>query len=200
MLYWLALLFTTATSIKFIKRQRIAEVSKLLLHPDVFKTLWRSRMSIIAFNFTKISAHRKTPGNLKHQVQSKTAVTEVKEVSLGKQKALSFVFAQEVAYEPGMGTILLEGDVLVLSTDEEAKATIESFQKNKRFAAPLMEKVYNQILQRTGIEALILARDIGLPPPVQLPRITSTPKAAVQEAAAAPAAKAAMPDNKGKKK
>lgn len=156
-------------------------------------------MSIIAFNFTKISAHRKTQANVKHQVQNKTVITEIKEVALGKQKALSFIFLQETAYEPAMGNIVLEGNVLVLSNEEEAKATLETFAKTKRFAAPLMEKVYNTILQRTSIESLILARDIGLPAPIQLPRIASTPKPAASTPAA-PAAKPAVADTKPKKK
>jgi len=153
-------------------------------------------MSIIAFNFTKISAERKAAGNTKHQVQNKTAISEIKEVALGKQKALSFIFVQETNFAPGIGSIVLEGNVLVLSSDEEAKQTIESFQKTKRFAAPLMEKVYNTILQRTSIQSLIMARDIGLPPPLQLPRISAEPKPAP---AAAPT-KAAAVDTKPKKK
>lgn len=145
-------------------------------------------MSIVAFNFTKISAERNA-NQSKYQVQNKTAIDEIKTVDLGKQKTLVFTFVQETDYSPNLGKILLKGEVVVLSNEKEAADTIASFNKNKRFEAKLMEKVYNAILQRCGVESLILARDIGLPSPVRLPRLNATPA----KAASAPAAAAAKP-------
>ena len=156
-------------------------------------------MSIIAFNFTKINAER-TGKREKYQLQSKTAINDIKPVDIGKQKTLVFTFKQETVYAPSLGKVSMEGEVVVLSSDEEAKETLEMFKKNKRFSPKLMEKVYNIILERTGIESLIIARDVGLPPPIRLPRIAPPEATPQKAAAAAPVAAKPAKDAKPKKK
>lgn len=89
-------------------------------------------MSMIAFNFTTISAERRVPRVAKYSVKNSTNIVDVKEVPLGKQKALLFVFKNTTEYEPGVGSITLSGDTLFLSTDEEAKRVVADFAKTKK--------------------------------------------------------------------
>jgi hypothetical protein len=128
-------------------------------------------MSVIAFNFTKIAGERKTGPAGKLNIKATSNVTDVKEQQLGNQKTLKFTFTHTIAYEPGFATLAMEGDVLVLSNDKEAKETVEGFKKNKRFSPALTQKVMNTILNRVSIQSLVMSRDLNLPAPIKLPRL-----------------------------
>ena len=129
-------------------------------------------MSVISCNFTKITAERKRGPAAKMSINAKTGINAVEETTIGKQKALQFSFAHAVTYGPN-ASVVIEGDVLVLSNEKEAKDTVASFKKNKSFGSELSQKVYNTILTRANIEALILSKELGLPPPFRLPHVTT---------------------------
>lgn len=128
-------------------------------------------MSIVAFNFTKIAGERKTGPAGKLSIKNQTGITDVKEQALGNQKALLFSFKHTILYEPGFATITMEGEVLVLSNEQEAKDTVATFKKNKTFNPVLTQKVMNAVLNRVSVQALIMARDLNIPAPIKLPRV-----------------------------
>ena len=101
-------------------------------------------MSIVAFNFNRINAERKSAKAAGVSVKNETNITDIKETPLGSQKALLFNFKNLVTYEPNVGSIEITGDVLVMSNEKEAKEVVESFKKTKRFAPALTEKVYSE--------------------------------------------------------
>jgi hypothetical protein len=156
-------------------------------------------MNIIAFNFTKIHAERKKSRG-KFDVKSQIGISEIIETPIGSQKALTYKFAQEIRYSDDLGLMQLEGEVVALSNEKEVKETLESFKKNRQFAPALMESVYNHILQRTSIQSLIMARDIGLPPPVRLPSVTAKTAGGQKAPSAVPTPKAAEKEKPKKKK
>lgn len=129
-------------------------------------------MSVIAFNFTKVAGERKAGPAGKLNIRATSNVTDVSEQPLGNQKVLKFTFNHSITYEPSFASINMSGDVLVLSNDKEIKETLASFKKNKRFSPELTQKVMNTILNRVSIQALILSRDLNLPAPIKLPRLT----------------------------
>jgi hypothetical protein len=142
-------------------------------------------MSMIAFNFTNISAERRVSRVAKYSIKNSTNIIDIKEMPLGKQKALLFVFKNTVEYEPGVGSITLTGDVLFLSNDEEAKKVVGDFAKTKKVDAKYSEAVYNTILSRATVQSLVLARDVGLPAPIQMPRVKAAPAGTAAPAKAA---------------
>ena len=130
-------------------------------------------MSIIAFNFTKINAERKGVPGRASGIKANTGIKNVEETPIGSQKALKFTFAHIISYAPQLATIVLEGEVLVLSNDKEVKETLAEYKKNKTFNRSLTEKVYNAILSRANIEALLLSKELNLPAPFRLPHIAA---------------------------
>jgi len=145
-------------------------------------------MSMIAFNFTNISAERRVSRVAKYPVKNSTNIVDVKEMPLGKQKALLFAFTNTINYEPSVGSITLSGDVLFLSNDEEAKKVVADFAKTKKVDVKYAEAVYNTVLSRSTVQSLILARDVGLPAPMQMPRVKPASAAAAPAKAVTPAA------------
>jgi len=142
-------------------------------------------MSMISFNFTTINAERKVARFDKYSVKNSTNITDIKEVPLGKQKALLFTFKNTIEYEPAIGSIVLGGEILFLSNDEEAKSVADEFKKNKKVDNKYAEAVYNHVLARSTVQSLIVARDLNLPAPIQMPRVQ--PASAAEQPAAAPA-------------
>ncbi|MCA9477804.1 MAG: hypothetical protein KDK61_08365 [Simkania sp.] len=142
-------------------------------------------MAILNFGFTKILVEKK--GKLSKQINIKsgmniTDVAESEMIDATKQKAFLIKFAFETNYEPKLGNINLEGELLYLLDAETAKTVSDSWKKNKSLPKDIALKVFNKILHNCNVEALILSREINLPSPIQLPKVKSAP---VQEKAPA---------------
>jgi NADPH-dependent 7-cyano-7-deazaguanine reductase QueF len=147
-------------------------------------------MSIISFNLTKLSGERKSSPAGKLSVTNQTNLKDVQERPIGNQKALLFSFVHTSKYNPDYATLVIEGEVLVLSNEKQVKETIDSFKAKKTFDPALTQRIFNTILNRVSIEALVLSKDLNLPAPFKLPRI---------DLKVAPQTKETKPAAKGKK-
>ncbi len=133
-------------------------------------------MTIIGFNFRKISAERSTAPNGKVNIANNVAVKNVEEASLPmgskKQKALRFSYEFVTNYEPKIGSISIEGDVLYLAPEEVIEKTLKEWKKNKKIDKEILTPILNTILTRCSIKGLLISQDLNLPSPMQLPRVT----------------------------
>lgn len=134
-------------------------------------------MPIIGFNFTKLSVEKKNKlvGQLK--VKNRFLITNVEatELALGKskQKVLNFSFSFTSKYEPAIGDLVFEGEVLFLAEPKTITEAISEWKKDKKMLPEIGKEVVNVALNKCSIEALILSRDINIPPPVPLPNLQS---------------------------
>ena len=132
-------------------------------------------MAIIGFNFTKILVEKKA--GLKGNVDIKNNVSvksvESTDLSLGstKKKALKFGFEFTSEYKPDIGGILLTGDLLYLTEEDAQDEILKSWKKDKQVPKEVMAEILNSILMRCNVEALVLSRDVNLPPPIPLPKV-----------------------------
>ncbi|MBI2138169.1 hypothetical protein HYU13_01145 [Candidatus Woesearchaeota archaeon] len=136
-------------------------------------------MTIIGFNFNKITVVRNDGVTGKINIKNNVTVKDVKDQSLDlgstDQKALKFVFEFTTSYDPNLGSIGLTGDVVYLDTAKEAKGILDEWKKTKKVKKEVMANILNTVLTKCNIEALILSQKVNLPPPVPLPRVTSEP-------------------------
>lgn len=132
-------------------------------------------MAIVGFNFNKISVEKKEAAKGKITINNNITIKKVekKDLSLGtsKQDGVKFTFEFTSRYEPKFAEIRFEGDVLFLSGAEEVKKVITEWDKNKKVPKEIMAQVMNTALSKCNIEALIISRDVNLPPPIPLPSI-----------------------------
>ena len=131
-------------------------------------------MSILSFAFTKIDVERKKKATKQINVKSNMNITNVEanEVVKGSsQKAHTISFRYETLYEPAVGHIVLEGDILHLSDEKTATEIEAAWSKNKSLPKDIALLIFNKVLHHCNVEALILSRDISLPTPVQLPKV-----------------------------
>ena len=81
-------------------------------------------MTIVGFNFKKIDVERKEAKAGKINISNNVSIKDISNADLslgtGKQKAIKFDFEFASKYEPDLGAIKLNGEVLFL---EEAAKT-----------------------------------------------------------------------------
>ncbi len=133
-------------------------------------------MPIIGFNINKVNASRESTLTGQLEIKSDLKITKVSEekTTLEKQKsALKFDFDFIVNYEPKYANILLSGDIMFLEDEGKAKDIVEKWKKDKQLEPKLIERIFNHILLKCNIKALMLSQDLNLPPHVRLPVIVS---------------------------
>ena len=132
---------------------------------------------IVGFSFNKILVEKTGPVQGKVNITNNVAVLQVEKTPLSfganKQDGLRFVYEFKAEYSPNIGHILLTGDILFLGDEKQIKEVLESWKKKKQVPKDVIEIIINNVLSKCNIEALILSREINLPPPIPLPRLTS---------------------------
>lgn len=135
-------------------------------------------MAIIGFNFTKMHIERKAPVTGKISVKNNVAIKDVdkKDFNLGKSKqvGLQFTFEFTVDYEPKIAEIILEGEVIDLQDEKRAEAIVKEWKKSKKLEPAVMTNILNTVLGKANIQALIMSKDMNLPPPIPLPKVNVT--------------------------
>ncbi len=133
-------------------------------------------MAIIGFHFTKFNVEKSKAATGKIEVKNNIILNNLKEANVvgrSKQKGIEFKFSYTTTFNPEVGSILLEGALVYLTTEEKVKETLGQWEKEKKLPPEVIQEVYNNLLERCSIEALFLGRDMQLPPHVPLPKITN---------------------------
>lgn len=131
-------------------------------------------MTVIGFSFNKILIEKKNPVKGKVNINNNVGIKNLEETKLNintTKKALKMEFEFTSKYEPNIGDILLEGDVVYLIDKDKAEEVIKNWKKNKKLEKDIMTDVLNNVLAKCNIEALILSKDMNLPPPIPLPKV-----------------------------
>jgi len=131
---------------------------------------------IVGFGFTKLSAQKGEAAKGKIDINNNVSVKDIKEddFSLGKDKkqnVLRFIFEFTSKYEPNVGNILFEGELLYMEEPKKAKEILADWKKDKKLPKDLMGSLLNTILTKCNVQALILSQQVNLPPPIPLPKV-----------------------------
>lgn len=134
-------------------------------------------MTIVGFNFTKISAERKNAVVGTVNINNSITLRDVTEAKLGLSNdrgalRIGFVFTSD--YSPELATLQMEGDVIMLFEVKQGQTILENWKKAKNLPREVAEPLMNHILERCNIQALLLAKDLNLPSPVQMPKVQFT--------------------------
>ena len=132
-------------------------------------------MPIVGFNFTDINVTRKESVAGKIGINNNVAIKNVEEAELAidktKQGALKFTFEFISKYDPGLGEIKLQGNLLFIEDAKKVKEINEEWKKDKKVAKDVMAGILNTALNKCNILALILSQEVNLPPPIPLPKV-----------------------------
>ncbi|MEM2131409.1 MAG: hypothetical protein QXR96_02715 [Candidatus Woesearchaeota archaeon] len=141
-------------------------------------------MAIIGFHFTKMNVEKKKQPTGKINVRNNVILIDIKEANVigqVKQKAIEFKFAYNTNYEPEIASIYLEGALVFVGNEELVKKAIETWTKDKKLVEEIIPEVYNYLLEKCSVQALLLAKEMNLPPHVPLPKVTTEKPEEVKE-------------------
>ena len=132
-------------------------------------------MTIIGFTFTKMSIEKEGTIRGKISINNNVSIKDVVEVDLAlgkaKQKALKFTFEFTSKYEPKVAEILLRGELLYLGDERKIKEITDKWKKDKKIPKDVTKVLLDHVLAKCNIQALILSKDINLPPPIPMPKV-----------------------------
>ena len=138
-------------------------------------------MTIVGCNFTKILVEKKSDASGKINITNNVSIKKVQSMDLSfgkaKEKGIRYSFEFNSKYEPNVGIITLNGDIISLEPEDKIKEIVAEWKKTEKLGKETMVLLLNNILAKCNIEALILSKDINLPPPILLPKVDgSDPK------------------------
>ncbi len=132
-------------------------------------------LGIIGFNLSKVEAERSPSVKGKISIKNNIQIKEVEKSDLflgkNKQEGIRFRFEYTSNYEPKAGKILLAGDLVAVEESDKVKKIVDEWKKNKKVEADVMTQVINSVLNKCSVQAIILSKELGLPSPVQLPKV-----------------------------
>lgn len=132
-------------------------------------------MSVVGIQFNKIVIDKKSPAKGKVNVNNNVAVKDVHKTDLtfgnSKQNALQFDFEFRVHYDPGIADLTFNGFLTYFEKPEVIEEILKAWKKDKKVPKEVMTPVLNSILAKCNIEALILSREVNLPPPMPMPKV-----------------------------
>jgi len=124
-------------------------------------------------NLEKISATKNNPIKGKLEIKHNVKLTDIQDFKLEISKdkeAVRFFFDYNVQYEPKIGSITLNGDVLYVDETKKIKEILSEWKKNKKIDPDLAANIINTVLTKCTIKALNLSQEVNLPPHLPLPR------------------------------
>jgi hypothetical protein len=126
---------------------------------------------MINFNLTFRYLDARRLGQVKSQVNINNNSTIVSVTKEAEKMNVGFVFSS--SYEPNIGIIRIEGDLVVEDSSENIDKALKEWEKSERTRLPkeMAESVHNMILSNCIVEAGFLARDVKLPLPVPMPQV-----------------------------
>ncbi|MBI2233360.1 MAG: hypothetical protein HYU56_05575 [Candidatus Aenigmarchaeota archaeon] len=129
-------------------------------------------MPAIGFNINAIDAKvdptTERKGNV--NVNSSPSITSIEKRDVDFPLAKDVVainFKFETKYEPKVGWITMEGEVLY--TSDNPKEMIAKWKKEKKMEDDVAIEVLNTIFRRCLAKAIEIAAELRLPPPVSFP-------------------------------
>ena len=136
-------------------------------------------MTIVGFNFTKISIERKGEPKGRVDINNNISIKDVVAANFGlgktKEKGVRISYEFTSNYNPDIAEILIAGDVLFIG--EENDEILKGWKKDKKMPKEIMKDLLNTIMMRCSVESMILTKDLNLPPPIPFPRLQeSTPE------------------------
>ncbi|HLD79422.1 MAG TPA: hypothetical protein VJA18_02585 [Candidatus Nanoarchaeia archaeon] len=131
-------------------------------------------MPIVKINVHKVNAERslKAKGG-QVKINNNVSIKNVEDLdfSVDGKKGLKFTFDFSCNYEPDLGKIDVEGQVLFVDEASKVDEVQELWKKSKKIPMGVMEQIVNAALHKGNIQAIKVSEDINLPSPLPLPKV-----------------------------
>lgn len=126
--------------------------------------------------FSKIAVEKMNPLAGKISINNNVIIKNLEKIkiTLGKTKqdVLRFSYEYTADYKPKIALITLVGNLTYMEKPEKIDELIKQWKKDKNLPKEILTPVLNSIYTKCNVQALIMARELNLPPPIQLPKVT----------------------------
>ncbi|MFH1396728.1 MAG: hypothetical protein ABIG93_04985 [archaeon] len=134
-------------------------------------------MTIVKINLYKVSAERNLDargGQIK--INNNVGIKNVEDLNFNipGKAGLKFTFTFNCKYEPGLGSINVEGQVFYADDEKKIKEIKEKWDKDKKVSVTIMEQIVNASLHKGNIQAIKISEEVGLPTPLPLPKVKTS--------------------------
>jgi len=127
-------------------------------------------MTVANLRLNKIVAERNDKKVSDIEIKANSTIVSMrreKDKRVGEYLLVKFKYL--VSYEPGVGSIHLEGTLWY--THEDLDKQVKEEKNQIELKGDAVREITNTIIQESVIEALDVSRKIVLPPPLQLPTV-----------------------------
>jgi|TARA_B100002003_G_C13884921_1_gene431809 hypothetical protein len=130
-------------------------------------------MPILGINFTKIEAERKAPVKGKISINNNIAINDIKkaDMKLPDQESLRIEFQFTAKYDPEIGQITINGETVIVDSKKKVEEILEQWKKDKKLPEDILAQIMNNLLTKCNVEALLVGREVGLPPTLNMPKV-----------------------------
>jgi len=126
--------------------------------------------------FSKIAIEKMNPLAGKVSINNNVTIKNVEKTQLAlgknKQDVLKFTYEYTAKYDPKIALITLVGTLTYMPKKEKIDELVKQWKKEKKLPNEILSPVLNSIYTKCNVQALVMAREINLPPPIQLPKVT----------------------------
>jgi hypothetical protein len=141
-------------------------------------------MGIVKINLYKVVAERKLDakgGQIKINNNVSIKDLEDLEFNIPGSAGIKFTFSFNCKYEPGLGSIDVEGQIFFTESQEKIKEIKTMWDKDKKVPLDIMERIVNAALHKGNIQAIKISEEISLPSPLPLPKVKPQSKAPAKQ-------------------
>lgn len=127
-------------------------------------------MPVKYFEFTTLEGRRFSKSDEKHpniQIGHNFSMDQITEMN-DKEVKVDFRFSINYTGMGPMGSIKMEG---FLVFEGDASAIAKQWGSEKKIPDEVAQEIFGVVSRNCIIEAVVIARDVRLPPPIQLPQI-----------------------------
>ncbi len=131
-------------------------------------------MTTVKINLHKVHAERNVQakgGQIK--INNNVSIRDIEEMDFAVEgkKGLRFTFSFNCNYEPNLGKIEVDGQVLFIDDEKKVAKVKADWDKEKKVPMEVMEQIVNAALHKGNIQAIKISEDINLPSPLPLPKV-----------------------------
>lgn len=130
---------------------------------------------IIGVGFKKLIADKRKNKFGSININNNIRIVNVKEskmITAKGDKALDVDFEFISKYEPDVAQILIEGTAVYVNKEKETTKIFMQWEKEKKLPENTLEEVLSALLLQANIEAVLLSKEINIPPPIPMPRVS----------------------------
>ncbi|MBT3835623.1 hypothetical protein HOD05_03830 [Candidatus Woesearchaeota archaeon] len=131
-------------------------------------------MTIVKVNLHKVTAERSlTAKGGQIKINNNVSIKNVEDLdfAVSGKKGLKFTFAFNCGYEPDLGKIDVEGQVIYVGEEADVSEIKKGWDENKKVPLAITEEVVNAALHKGNIQAIKISEEVSLPSPLPLPKL-----------------------------